>query len=67
MSLARVFYDPFTEFDRLFDDAFNARFRRPSTTTEGSAIAQRHDRAFPKMDLHENPETKIVTATMELP
>ncbi|OAX43203.1 HSP20-like chaperone [Rhizopogon vinicolor AM-OR11-026] len=66
MSLTRVFYDPFIEFDRLFDDALNARFR-PSTTPEGSAIAQRRDRAFPKMDLHENPETKTVTATMELP
>ena len=49
MSLTRVLYDPFTEFDRLFDDAFNARFR-PSTTTEGSAsaLAQQRDRVFPK-------------------
>ena len=47
MSLTRVLYDPFAEFDRLFDDAFNARFR-PSTTNVGSAIAQRRDRAFPK-------------------
>ncbi|KAJ8585177.1 HSP20-like chaperone [Rhizopogon salebrosus TDB-379] len=63
MSLTRVFYDPFTEFDRLFDDAFNERFR----TTEGGVLARRRDRVFPKMDLHENPETKTVTATMELP
>jgi HSP20 family protein len=47
MSLTRVYYDPFTEFDRLFDDAFNERFP-PSTTTEGSALARRRDRAFPK-------------------
>ncbi|KAG2112484.1 HSP20-like chaperone, partial [Suillus cothurnatus] len=63
----RTFYDPFSEFDKLFDDAFNARFR-PSHTIEGNTtLTQRHDRAFPRMDLHENAETKTVTATFELP
>lgn len=67
MSLVRTFYDPFSEFDKLFDDAFNARFR-PSHTIEGNTtLTQRHDRAFPRMDLHENAETKTVTATFELP
>ncbi|KAG2112497.1 HSP20-like chaperone [Suillus cothurnatus] len=67
MSLVRTFYDPFSEFDKLFDDAFNARFR-PSHTIEGNTtLTQRHDRAFPRMDLHENTETKTVTATFELP
>ncbi|KIK35490.1 hypothetical protein CY34DRAFT_812094 [Suillus luteus UH-Slu-Lm8-n1] len=67
MSLVRTFYDPFTEFDKLFDDAFNARFH-PSPTVEGNtALTHRRDRAFPKMDLHENAETKTVTATFELP
>jgi HSP20 family protein len=48
MSLVRTFYDPFTEFDKLFDDAFNARFR-PSSTTEGSnTLTHRRDRAFPR-------------------
>jgi len=32
-----VYYDPFTEFDRLFDDAFATRFLPTTTfeTTEG--------------------------------
>ena len=36
MSLMRFYYDPFSEFDRLFDDAFSSRFLRPSgaPTTE---------------------------------
>ncbi|KAG2121660.1 HSP20-like chaperone [Suillus cothurnatus] len=67
MSLVRTFYDPFTEFDKLFDDAFNARFR-PSHTIEGNTtLNQCRDRAFPRMDLHENAETKTITATFELP
>ncbi|KAG1738482.1 HSP20-like chaperone [Suillus lakei] len=67
MSLVRTFYDSFTEFDKLFDHAFNARFR-PSPTIEDSAtLIHRRDRAFPRMDLHENAETKTVTATFELP
>lgn len=29
MSLMRFYYDPFSEFDRLFDDAFSSHFLRP--------------------------------------
>jgi HSP20 family protein len=48
MSLVRTFYDPFTEFDKLFDDAFNARFH-PSPANEGNtALTHRRDRAFPR-------------------
>lgn len=32
MSLTRFFYDPFTEFESLFDDALNTRFSRPRTS-----------------------------------
>ncbi|KAG2063266.1 HSP20-like chaperone [Suillus decipiens] len=69
MSLVHAFYDPFAEFDKLFDDAFNARFNRDcSPTVDGNtALTHRRDRAFPKMDLHENAEAKRVTATFELP
>ncbi|KAG2073103.1 HSP20-like chaperone [Suillus decipiens] len=69
MSLVRTFYDPFAEFDKLFDDAFNARFRHDcSPTIEGNtALIHRRDRAFPRMDLYENAEAKTVTATFELP
>ncbi|KAG1724371.1 HSP20-like chaperone [Suillus occidentalis] len=64
MSLVRTFYDPFTEFDKLFDDAFNARFHSSPTIEGNTALTHRRDLA---MDLHENTETKTVTATFELP
>ncbi|KAG1869851.1 HSP20-like chaperone [Suillus tomentosus] len=76
MSLVRTFYDPFTEFDKLFDDAFNARFHSSPTIEGNTTLTHRRDRAFPsyvvdsyqhRMDLHENSETKTVTATFELP
>ncbi|KAG2031908.1 small heat shock protein [Suillus americanus] len=67
MSLVRTFYDPFTEFESLFDDAFNARFRPLSTADGNPALTRRRDQVFPRMDLHENAETKTVTATFELP
>jgi HSP20 family protein len=37
MSLVHFHYDPFTEFDRLFDDAFSSRFR-PSSDVSGRAL-----------------------------
>ncbi|OAX35539.1 HSP20-like chaperone [Rhizopogon vinicolor AM-OR11-026] len=55
MSLSFALYNPFTEFDKLFVDAFSARFR-PTTTSNGGG-----------MDLRDNPETKTMTATFELP
>ncbi|KAG0700392.1 HSP20-like chaperone [Suillus ampliporus] len=67
MSLSCTPCDPFTEFDKLFDDAFNIARFRPSPTTEGNALTRRRDQAFPRMDLHENAETKTVTATFEVP
>ncbi|OJA10438.1 hypothetical protein AZE42_06187 [Rhizopogon vesiculosus] len=66
MSLSFALYDPFTEFDKLFDDAFNARFHS-ATNGEGNSLIARRDRGIPRMDLHENPETKTMTATFELP
>ncbi|EPQ60360.1 HSP20-like chaperone [Gloeophyllum trabeum ATCC 11539] len=70
--MSRGFYDPFAEFDRLFDEAFNARNigfggnsqprnqlqRRPESTS--SALR-------PRMDLHEDVKQNAVTATFELP
>ncbi|KAI6035825.1 small heat shock protein [Pisolithus marmoratus] len=67
-----LYYDPFTEFDRLFDDAFATRFL-PSTTfetTEGSRAARGSQRRVPwrpRLDLHENKETNTVTAVFEVP
>ncbi|KAF9219803.1 small heat shock protein [Gyrodon lividus] len=66
MSVMRFYYDPFTEFDRLFDDAFSSRFRQPSALTEG-AREPRESVFRPKMDLHEDSESNTVTATFDLP
>ncbi|KAI0683266.1 HSP20-like chaperone [Cytidiella melzeri] len=75
MSLSQFFYEPFytlSDFDRLFDEAFNARTnektgnqvqRRNSAGTD--APGQRSMR--PRMDVHEDAQTNTVTATFELP
>ncbi|KAH7914802.1 HSP20-like chaperone [Hygrophoropsis aurantiaca] len=66
MSLTRFYYDPFTEFDRLFDDALSARFQPGKALTAGNQSGS-GSKFLPKMDLHENTETNTVTATFELP
>ncbi|KAI6101198.1 small heat shock protein [Pisolithus sp. B1] len=53
MSLAQFYYDPFTEFDRLFENASPMPEVGPSLSSQ--------------LDLHENKETNTVTATFELP
>lgn len=67
MSLVHTFYSPSADFDKLFDDAFNARLHPSANTEYNTTLTHRRDRAFPRMDLHENAETKTVTATFELP
>lgn len=67
-----LYYDPFTEFDRLFDDAFATRFLPTTTleTTEGGRSGrggQRRGPWRPRLDLHENKESNTVTAIFELP
>ncbi|KAF8645728.1 hypothetical protein AX16_007596 [Volvariella volvacea WC 439] len=62
------FYEPFYNFDRFFDEAFNtlpqaAASRRAVEGTEGGAVRSLR----PRMDLHENKEQNLVTATFELP
>jgi HSP20 family protein len=47
MSLVHTFYSPSAEFDKLFDDAFNARLR-PSPNTDNTTLTHRRDRAFPR-------------------
>ncbi|KAI0717765.1 small heat shock protein [Cerioporus squamosus] len=73
MSLT-FFTEPFyslSDFDRLFDEAFNAR-----TGSQGqgsSALTQRENTNTaarpmrPRMDLHEDQDKNLVTATFELP
>ncbi|KAG2131721.1 HSP20-like chaperone [Suillus bovinus] len=59
MALTQFLYDPFTEFDRLFDEAFTSRFRPDSDESRPTAIR-------PKMDLVETKDNKVV-ARFELP
>ncbi|KAF8840836.1 small heat shock protein [Paxillus ammoniavirescens] len=66
MSLMSFYYDPFTEFDRLFDDAFSSRFRPASALTEAGRDA-REVTFRPRMDLHEDPESNTVSAIFDLP
>ncbi|KAF8651056.1 hypothetical protein AX16_004919 [Volvariella volvacea WC 439] len=63
------FYEPFYDFDRFFDEAFNTRLPRtvaPLRSVEGAENgAVRSLR--PRMDLHEDKEKNVVTATFEFP
>ncbi|KAJ8514232.1 hypothetical protein ONZ45_g8231 [Pleurotus djamor] len=63
--MSLYFYEPFSDFDRLFEEAFNAR------TGNGHAQGQRQVSSpsvhRPRMDLHENAENNTVTASFELP
>ncbi|KAH7924288.1 small heat shock protein [Leucogyrophana mollusca] len=70
MSVVHFHYDPFTEFDRLFDDAFSSRFHPGKAVTESgrrAESAQRPSLFRPRMDLRENAEANTVTAAFELP
>ncbi|KAF8181059.1 HSP20-like chaperone [Pholiota molesta] len=56
-------YEPFLDFERFFDEAFNARVGGRASTSTNRALS-----AFkPRMDLHENPEANLVTVLLELP
>ncbi|KAG2121869.1 small heat shock protein [Suillus clintonianus] len=66
MSLVHFHYDPFTEFERLFDDAFSARFR-PSDVSRAVEGGSRVATFRPKMDLIENKDSNEVTALFDLP
>ncbi|TFY77067.1 hypothetical protein EWM64_g6943 [Hericium alpestre] len=68
--MSLTFYEPFyslSDFDRLFNDAFNMR---SSTEPTRSSIAQPLGTLAalrPRMDVHENTEKNFVTATFEFP
>jgi len=45
MSMMRFYYDPLSEFDRLFDDALSSRILRPiSGPTQASETRREHYR-----------------------
>ncbi|KAG7090466.1 hypothetical protein E1B28_009581 [Marasmius oreades] len=53
-------YEPFYNFDRFFTEVFS---RLGDSNAEGSVVKS----VKPRMDLHENAEKNVVTATFELP
>ncbi|KAN0091573.1 HSP20-like chaperone [Tylopilus felleus] len=68
MTLIQFYYDPTTEFDRLFEDALAVRFCPRSCAPETRHAAPRHRYVYrPKLDLHESTDSNTVTATFELP
>jgi len=71
MSLARLIYDPFADFDRLFEEAFNARTGSGNSNTGNQLTERTHSQASkslrPRMDIHEDTTKNIVSATFELP
>ncbi|CCM04146.1 uncharacterized protein FIBRA_06308 [Fibroporia radiculosa] len=65
------FYQPFyslADFNRMFDEAFSARTSGVNNT---DGRVQRSDNSArflqPRMNLHENKEENVVTATFEMP
>ncbi|KAG5635846.1 hypothetical protein H0H81_009875 [Sphagnurus paluster] len=67
MSSSVFFYEPFYDFDRFFDTfspltANVGRARRAVENDDGAVRSLK-----PRMDLHENAESNLVTATFELP
>ncbi|KAF5387198.1 hypothetical protein D9757_006840 [Collybiopsis confluens] len=65
------FYEPSYNWDRFFDEAFSPRYTHgaqgqgPSQAVTESSDPTRFLK--PKMDLHEDKEQNIVTATFEFP
>ncbi|KAF5348550.1 hypothetical protein D9756_009639 [Leucocoprinus leucothites] len=62
-----IFYEPFANFDRLFEHAL-----RPYINNKALQQSERNGdksaRSFrPRMDLHEDAEKNLVTATFEFP
>ncbi|KAJ3509888.1 hypothetical protein NLJ89_g4981 [Agrocybe chaxingu] len=66
-----LFYEPFYDFERLFEQAWAARQRGVTANTQTHVPNTRPDGIIkpfrPRMDLHEDAENNVVTATFELP
>ncbi|KAF9484279.1 small heat shock protein [Pholiota conissans] len=64
------FYEPFYDFERFFEDAFSSSRQSRNSNNQ---LQQRNSvdgavRSFkPRMDLHEDKEKNLVTATFEFP
>ncbi|KAF5324879.1 hypothetical protein D9611_004211 [Ephemerocybe angulata] len=68
--MAALFYEPFYDFERLIDDTLGYRM---APTSKDLSVRSKDDQnqvsrpMKPKMDLHEDSEKNLVTATFELP
>ncbi|TCD66043.1 hypothetical protein EIP91_001899 [Steccherinum ochraceum] len=67
MSLSRVFYDPFYDFDRLFDEALAARSNNNQSNNQQVERNTVPRSMRPRMDVHEDAQNNTVLATFELP
>ncbi|KAH9855583.1 HSP20-like chaperone [Lenzites betulinus] len=77
MSLVNLFNDqffsePFSEFDRLFDEAFARRTGGATPNGNNQLQSQQHPNSAPRVlrprvDVHEDKEKNLVSATFELP
>ncbi|KAL1746361.1 HSP20-like chaperone [Schizophyllum fasciatum] len=67
------YYEPFYDIERFLDDAFGPQRaqegqRRLAQGNQGQVVQNDAPRAIkPRMDLHEDAEKNIVTATFEFP
>ncbi|PPQ96010.1 hypothetical protein CVT26_016172 [Gymnopilus dilepis] len=64
------FYEPFYDFDRFFEETFNPRAGQVARTgaNQSQGNVDGAVRSFkPRMDLHEDNEKNLVTATFEFP
>ncbi|KDQ21220.1 hypothetical protein BOTBODRAFT_168535 [Botryobasidium botryosum FD-172 SS1] len=72
MSFTSLYFEPvysLSEFNRLFDDAFNSRTQSPGSQNQ-VARGSRGSLAgpfSPSMDVHESADNNQITATFELP
>ncbi|KAJ4475982.1 HSP20-like chaperone [Lentinula edodes] len=67
--MSLYFYEPSYQWDRFFDNAFGALASR-GNQGQSQALTERPDLPRfirPRMDLHEDKEKNLVTATFELP
>jgi len=63
------YYDPFTDFNRLFDNAFAnwSAARSPQTTQSAEDSNNRVTTFRPRVDVHDDTEKNLVTVSVELP
>ncbi|KAJ3910832.1 HSP20-like chaperone [Lentinula edodes] len=67
--MSLYFYEPSYQWDRFFDNAFGALASR-GNQGQSQALTERPDLPRfirPRMDLHEDKEKNLVTATFEFP